>query len=36
MPQDEKWRLKYNEVVALIEKNKRDPVPGVEEYIIEQ
>ena len=25
MTQDEKWLLKYNEVVALIENNKRNP-----------
>ena len=25
MTQDEKWLLKYNEVVAFIEKNKRNP-----------
>lgn len=25
MTQDEKWLLKYNEVIAFIEKNKRNP-----------
>ena len=25
MTQDEKWLLKYNEVVAFIENNKRNP-----------
>ena len=25
MTQDEKWLLKYNEVMAFIEKNKRNP-----------
>ena len=31
MPQDEKWQLDTMKVVALIEKNKLDPVLGVED-----
>ena len=29
MTQDEKWKAKYNEVVAFIETNKRNPSVSV-------